>query len=107
MPSLGYGTNGSAPYSRSTFVSLSQNNNCGSPPSGESPPTNSIAPTMGWSTATDRSPAACSDGRLPFVSPHDHVLRNHAVGSTCSVSDSGPALVTWTDISTSSGPDFA
>ena len=37
----------------------------------------------------------------------DQVLRNHAVGSTCSTSASGPALVTSTVISRSSGPAFA
>ncbi len=51
---------------------------------------------------TDRSPEARKAGR-GSSSPQDQVLRNQAVGSTCSVSDSGPALVTWMAISRSSG----
>jgi len=37
----------------------------------------------------------------------DQVLRNHAVGSTCTVSGSGPAFVTRIVISTSSGAALA
>ena len=56
--------------------------------------------------ATDRSPEARSAGR-GSLSPQDQVLRNQAVGSTCTVSASGPALVTWMAISRSSGPALA
>ena len=49
--------------------------------------------------------AAMASGAPP--ASHDHVLRYHAVGSTCSTSASGPALVTSTVISRSSGPAFA
>jgi len=40
--------------------------------------------------------------RLGRVDVQDQVLRNHAVGSTCRVAVSGPALVTCTVISRSS-----
>ena len=49
---------------------------------------------------------AASSGLAASVS-QDQVLRNQAVGSTCSVSASGPALVTWTDISRSVGSALA
>jgi len=38
---------------------------------------------------------------------HDHVCRNHNVGSTCSSASSGPRLCTVTRISTSSGVALA
>jgi len=38
---------------------------------------------------------------------HDHVFRYQAVGSTCTVASSGPAFVTRTVISRSSGPALA
>ena len=41
------------------------------------------------------------------LTSHDQVLRNQAVGSTCSVSASGPALVTWIDIRRSWGSALA
>ena len=55
---------------------------------------------------TDRSPEAriATPGS---VASQDQVLRNQAVGSTCSVSASGPALVTWIAISRSSGQALA
>ena len=56
--------------------------------------------------ATERSPVARNPGR-GSSSPQDQVFRNHAVGSTWMVSASGPALVTWMDISRSSGPALA
>ena len=56
----------------------------------------------------DRSPEARSSGRGSVSSAsQDQVLRNQAVGSTWTVSASGPALVTWMDISKSSGPALA
>ena len=50
---------------------------------------------------TSESPTARMAGLGASVS-HDQVLRNQAVGSTCSVAVSGPALVTCTAISRSS-----
>ena len=55
---------------------------------------------------TDRLPEVRRAGR-GSASPHDQVLRNHAVGSTWTVSASGPALVTWIVISTSFGSALA
>ena len=52
--------------------------------------------------ATDDPPVPTSIG-LAACSSQDQVLRNHAVGSTCNVSASGPALVTSMVISTSVG----
>jgi hypothetical protein len=43
-----------------------------------------------------------------FAPPcHDHVFRNHSVGSTCSGAGSGPRLCTVTSIAMSSGAAFA
>ncbi len=47
-------------------------------------------------------PVAASSGLAALVS-QDQVLRNQAVGSTCRVSVSAPALVTRTTISRSVG----
>ena len=56
----------------------------------------------------DPSPEARKAGLASVASvSQDHVLRNQAVGSTWRVSASGPALVTWMDISRSSGPALA
>ena len=55
---------------------------------------------------TDAGPVAASSG-LGASTSQDQVLRNQAVGSTWSVSASGPALVTWTDIKTSWGSALA
>ena len=55
---------------------------------------------------TAEPPAPASTGLGAPVS-QDQVLRNHAVGSTCTVSASGPALVTRTVISTSAGSALA
>ena len=44
---------------------------------------------------------------LGALTSHDQVLRNQAVGSTCSVSASGPALVTWIDMRMSWGSALA
>ncbi len=53
---------------------------------------------------TDRSPEARRAGLASVVSvSQDQVLRNQAVGSTWTVSASGPALVSWMAISRSSG----
>ena len=52
--------------------------------------------------STVAAPRADSSG-LGASTSQDQVLRNQAVGSTWSVSGSGPALVTWTDIKMSSG----
>src|SRR5208283_6023683 len=92
MPSLGYGVTGAAPYNRARLVSFSQNSSCGPVPSGPAAAMSSRVPRNGWSMATDRSPEDRSPGRAS-PSPQDQVLRNHAVGSTWTVSASGPALV--------------
>ncbi len=53
---------------------------------------------------TDPSPEVRRPGLASAASAsQDHVLRNQAVGSTWTVSASGPALVTWMAISRSSG----
>ena len=108
MPSLGYGVSGAAPNSRARFVSFSQNSAVGCVPSGPGPAISSSSPTNGcWMvTAEGEEAAAPSTGRAGS-SPQDQVLRNQAVGSTCSVSVSGPALVTEIVISRSSGPALA
>jgi hypothetical protein len=56
--------------------------------------------------ATDESLVAAMLG-LSAAASHDQVLRNQQVGSTCSVSAAGPALVTLMAISRSSGPPLA
>ena len=50
---------------------------------------------------TAESPVARIPG-LGASTSQDQVLRNHAVGSTCKVAVSGPALVTWMAIRRSS-----
>ncbi len=107
MPSFGYGVSGAAPYSRATFVSFSQNSAVGCVPSGPGPAISSSSPTNGCSMVTTEGSdaAAPSTGRGSFA--QDQVLRNQAVGSTCSVAGSGPALVTEIDISRSSGDALA
>ncbi len=109
MPSFGYGVIGAEPYSRAVFVSFSQNSDVGTVPSGPGPAISSSSPQNGWEMLTTAwaAGAAPSTGRwAPSVS-HDQVFRNQAVGSTCTVSVSGPALVTVTVISRSSGPALA
>src|ERR1700739_2433817 len=106
MPSLGQRVGFEAPSNRATFVSLSQNNNPGSAPSGAGPASNSSSPRNGWSTDITLAAVAPSFGLAASLS-HDHVLRNHAVGSTCKSAASGPALVTRIDISMSVGSFFA
>src|SRR5262249_41797833 len=106
MPSFGYGVTGAAPYRRSTFVSFSQNNAVGALPSGPASASSSSCPSHGCSIPTDVSPVAAMPGRVASSS-QDQVLRNQAVGSTCSVSVSGPALVTEILIRMSSGSALA
>jgi hypothetical protein len=52
---------------------------------------------------TAASPSAVISGRPESESPHDQVLRNQAVGSTCRVWVSGPAFVTEIAMSRSPG----
>jgi hypothetical protein len=105
MPSFGYGVVGAPPKSAGTFVSFSQNSIAGAVPSLASPAASSSSPRNGCSMVTALFPLALPP--LPvmsgFGSPssQDQVFRNHAVGSTCSVSGSGPAFVTLTTISSS------
>src|SRR5690348_15800791 len=56
--------------------------------------------------ATAPPGAAASEG-LGESSPHDQVLRNHSVGSTCTVAASGPRLWTVTSRQRSSWAAFA
>jgi hypothetical protein len=103
MPSFGYRGPSMAPYIRAVFVSLSQNSSSGASPPGPSPASSSRSPNSGWSISTVAPlPARSSGASMP--SPHDHVLRNQAVGRMWIVSASGPALVTRTVMSTSVGP---
>ena len=85
------------------LVSFSQNSSSGAVPSGPGPASSSSSPRNGCGTATDRRagrrPAPAP--RLPGV-PGPGVAEPE-VGSTCSTSASGPALVTCTVISRSSG----
>src|ERR1035438_9421444 len=112
MPSFGYGVTGAAPNKRCVLVSFSQNNAAGPVPSGPGPAISSSGPRNGWSAVTEVAPvhavapAAAKAGRAA-PSSQDHVLRNQAVGSTCRVAGSGPALVTVMAINRSSGSAFA
>ena len=102
MPSFGHGVDGARRtgagcWSRSRRRAASAR--CRPGPGCRSAP---ARPETGDRCATERpSPAPAGAWRRPVS--HDQVLRNHAVGSTCSVSASGPALVTRTRISTSVG----
>ena len=106
IPSFGYGVIGSAPYRRFRLVSFSQNKATGSAPSGPESASSSSDPSHGCSIPADVSPVAAMAGLGASIS-QDQVLRNQAVGSTCSVSVSGPALVTEIFISRSSGSALA
>ena len=56
---------------------------------------------------TAAGPGAAARTGFGASASQDQVLRNQAVGSTCSVAASGPALVTWIAISRSSGSALA
>ena len=92
------------PNSRSALVSFSQNSGVGvtalvTVPSSAASASSSSGPRKGCSISTAPSGPSCMTGLgAPFS--HDQVLRNQAVGSTCSVSGSSPTLVAV--ISTSS-----
>src|SRR5947209_2676666 len=103
MPSFGYGVSGTVPNSRAPLVSFSQNSTAGSAPSGPFPAVSSIFPPNGWTMRTAADPSAAIFSRPESEPPQDQVLRNQAVGSTCSVSVSGPAFVTEMAISRSPG----
>ncbi len=102
IPSFGVGLADGTPKSRSLFVSLSQKRTVGSPW-----PLNSSRPSQGWSVTTVEAPPTSSSGFVSSGSPQPHVFRYQAVGSTCSVSESGPAFVTRIVISRSCGSAFA
>src|ERR1017187_2365952 len=106
MPSLGYGVTGAAPYRRARLVSFSQNSGTGLVPSGPGPASSSSEPRNGCSAVIAEPPAPASSG-LGASASQDQVLRNRAVGSTCTVSAAGPAVVTRTVISTSVGSALA
>ena len=94
MPSFGYGVAARTPYRRSTFVSFSQNSSVR--PGAVRARGRPAAPAhrgTGGAPRPSRPRSASSPGRGLSTS-QDHVLRNQAVGSTCRVSVSGPALVT-------------
>src|ERR1035438_8467066 len=101
MPSFGYGVTGAAPNRRCVLVSFSQNSAAGAVPSGPGPAISSNWPRNGCSTRIAPAPAAAKAGP-GAPSSQDHVLRDQAGGSTCTVAGSGPALVTETVISRSS-----
>src|ERR1022692_4070928 len=111
MPSFGYGVTGAAPNRCCVLVSFSQNSAVGTVPSGPGPAISSNWPRNGCSTRIAPVPAA--DGPVAAKagrgapSSQDQVLRNQAVGSTCTVAGSGPALVTEIAISKSSGSALA
>ena len=102
IPSFGYGGLVSEPYSRASFVSFSQKSAVGAVPSGPGPASSSRSPRNGWSMAMAASSRSQRRG-LAASTSQLHVLRNQAVGRTCSVSVSGPALVIWTVINRSVG----
>src|ERR1039457_1438373 len=106
MPSFGYGVTGAAPNRGCVLVSFSQNSAVGTVPSGPGPAISSNWPRNGWSTRIAPAPVAAKAGR-GAPSSQDQVLRNQAVGSTCTVAGSGPALVTEIAISKSSGSALA
>ena len=108
MPSFGYGVTEGQPKSRWLLVSFSQNSGLGAVPSDAVAASSSSGPRNGCSISTPL--AESSAPPVPFAaifmtgfaeSSHDHVLRNQAVGSTCTVSASWPAFVTLTSISNS------
>src|ERR1700751_1479712 len=113
MPSFGYGVTLPQPNSRSLLVSFSQHSSVGLAPPGPSSASNSSTPRSGCSISAPVGPSSSPPPGAPpspppillllsailrvgFCAPssQDQVLRNHAVGRTCSVSASGPALVT-------------
>src|SRR5260370_29272607 len=103
MPSFGHEVTGGAPNSLATLVSFSQNRAAGDTPSGPGAASSSIGPQIGCSSVTRPAPAPTICGRsAPGV--QDQVLRNQAVGSTCSSASSGPGFVTSIVIRMSSGP---
>ncbi len=111
MPSFGYGVTGAAPKSRAVLVSFSQNSGIGRAPPGPGPARSSSSFPNGCQMLTASAPAdaaaAVARTGLGAPSSQDQVLRNQAVGSTCRVAASGPALVAWTVIRMSSGSAFA
>src|ERR1700761_3325463 len=106
IPSLGYLVTDGQPKSRWLLVSFSQNRVCGAVPSEAWPASSSSEPSQGCWTSTPLAaspvpPAAMDSDGLGSFDSHDQVLRNQAVGSTCTVSASGPALVIRISISRS------
>ena len=69
-------------------------------------PDSSSSPKSGCSTRTNPG-AVWSRLGFDWSGSHDQVFRNQAVGRTCNVAVSGPALVTLTWISTSWGSALA
>src|SRR3954453_10340880 len=100
MPSFTYGVAFGTPESRSVLVSLSVNNHSGEPPANRL-----YSPRVGCTDATVPGSTSVSAGRGPPL-PQDQVLRNQAVGRTCSVAASGPRLLTVISTRRSSGVPF-
>ena len=91
----------SPPKSRALLVSLSHISRPGS-----SSPARTKRPSE-WCWATRRTPSATLSNGRRSSRPHDHVLRNHSVGSTSMVCSSGAALRTVTRMHRSSGAALA
>jgi hypothetical protein len=84
------------------LVSFSQNRSVAAAPSGADPTSSSRSPRNGCSIITVALSPAASRG-LGAPTSHDHVLRNHTVGSTWSVDRAGPAFVARTTMMRSVG----
>ena len=82
------------------FVSFSQKSGSGVPlAESRRVPRLACSATIVWASRP-------SDG-FAGLRPHDHVLRNQSVGRTSIVAASGPAFLTVTRTSMSSGEAFA
>ena len=102
MPSFGYGVAASARrQTRSALVSFSQNS-----ASAEPSPARYRRAELGV-LGDERAVRRAGSTASASSSPHDHVLRNHSVGSTSSVAASGPALRTEMRMQMSSGAALA
>src|SRR5438477_9345438 len=100
MPSFGYGVLGGDPKMRGKFVSFSQKSGVDSLPSGAGPGRRIHVPPAGSSAIATPPFAERMIGRSTDPS-HDHRLRNHRVGRTCSTASSAPALRMLTRMQTS------
>src|SRR5439155_9814367 len=108
MPSFGYGVLAADPKIRGKFVSFSQKSGVGWVPCGAGPARRIHVPPPGSSVIVTPgfADAARMTGRSAVPS-HDHRLRNHRVGRTCSTASSVPALRIFNRMQTSSGVALA